>query len=227
MNRRPMPRRRPGTYTSLEDLGRVRLSRHFFMRDFLQSEIGNFYGVPNIPDDPGLAIAAGSKLAAALLDPLVETFGPLAIRSGFRSCDLNHFGATEVKPQKCARNELNYAGHIWDRRDVEGRMGATVSLVIPWFADQYEKGRDWRDLAWWLYDHLPPHNTYFFPKLAAFNLSWWEGQDNSIYSYINPKGKLLGSGAVPSESQEQRAERYADFPAYRGISYPPLPERWQ
>ena len=53
-----MSRRRPGTYISLEELGRTRLSKHFFMRDFLQSEIGNFYGRPNIPDDPDLAIAA-------------------------------------------------------------------------------------------------------------------------------------------------------------------------
>ncbi len=222
-----MPRRRPGTYTGLEDLGRVRLSRHFFLRDFLQSEIGNFYGRPNIPDDPDLAIAAGTRLATELLDPLVETFGPLAIRSGFRSCDLNHFGATEVTPQKCASNESNYAGHIWDRRDANGAMGATVSLAVPWFADQYAQGRDWRDLAWWMHDHLPKHATYFFPKLAAFNLTWREGVENSIYSFANPKGKLLGAGAEPSESRAERAVRYADFPAYRGIAYPPIPERWR
>lgn len=221
-----MARRFPGTYTALEDLGRVRLSRHFFMRDFLQSEIGNFYGKPNIPDDPELAIAAGTRLATELLDPLVETFGPLAIRSGFRSCDLNHFGATEVKPQKCAQNEANYAGHIWDRRDAAGRIGACVSLAVPWFADQYAQGRSWRDLAWWMHDHLPKHATYFFPKLAAFNLTWREGIETAIYSYIDPKGKLLGAGAAPSEGPAQRAKRYADFPPYRGIAYPPLPERW-
>ena len=222
-----MARRRPATYVGLEELGRVRLSRHFFMRDFLQSEIGNFYGVPNIPDDPELAIAAGTKLATELLDPMVETFGPLAVRSGFRSCHLNNFGATEVKPQKCSSNEANYAAHIWDRRDAEGNMGATVSLVVPWFADQYAQGRDWRDLAWWMYDHLPRHAAYFFPKLAAFNLTWREGVQNTIYSFANPKGKLLGAGAEPSESAGERTARYADFPAYRGISYPHIPEKWR
>lgn len=222
-----MTRRRPGTYVSLEELGRTRLSRHFYMRDFLQSEIGNFYGRPNIPDDPDLAVAAGTRLATELLDPLVETFGPIAIRSGFRSCDLNHFGATEVKPQKCASNESNYAGHIWDRRDGAGRMGATVSVAIPWFADQYARGRDWRDLAWWLYDSLPPHSTYFFPKLAAFNISWREEAESSIYSYIAPKGKLLGAGADPAEDAPTRAARHADFPPCRGIAYPPIPERWR
>ena len=76
----------------------VRLSKHFQFRNFLYSEIGNFYGKPNIPDDPDLAIAAGRKLATTLLDPLVETFGPIDIRSGYRSAALNNFGATEVKP---------------------------------------------------------------------------------------------------------------------------------
>ena len=75
-----MARRSPGSYSALEDLGRVRLSRHFFLRDFLYSEIGSFHGVPNLPEDPDLAIAAGTRLCEELLDPLTETFGPLHIR---------------------------------------------------------------------------------------------------------------------------------------------------
>lgn len=219
--------RRPGSYTALEDLGRVRLSRHYFMRDFLYSEIGNFYGKPNIPDDPDLAIAAGRAFCQNLLDPLVETFGPIAVRSAYRSPTLNHFGATQVKPQKCARNPANYAGHIWDRRDERGRMGACVSVVVPWFADQYAQGRDWRDLAWWIHDHLPYSSMYFFPKLAAFNLTWRDAPERSIYSYAAPRGKLLAAGATPAESQAVRAQRYADFPALRGIAYPDLPPKYQ
>lgn len=210
----------PGTYTALEDLGRTRLSKHFFMRNFLNSEIGNFYGKPNIPDDPDLAIAAGRALATECLDPLVETFGPIEIRSGYRSSSLNHFGATEVTPQKCAANPKNYAGHIWDRRDAEGRMGACVSLVIPWFADRYAAGRDWRDLAWWVHDHLPYHALYFFPRLAAFNLTWREDPARSIGSYVAPKGTLLAPGAEPGEEASARRARHADFPAFRGIAYP-------
>jgi len=210
----------PGTYTSLEDLGRTRLSKYFFMRKFLHSEIGNFYGVPNIPDDPDLAIAAGRKLAGELLDPLVETFGPIEIRSGYRSSELNHFGATEVRPQKCSANSKNHAGHIWDRRDDRGRMGACVSVVIPWFADRYDAGRDWRDLAWWVHDHLPYHTMHFFPRLAAFNLTWREEPERSIRSYIAPKGTLLAPGAEPRETAAERRARHTDFPPFRGIAYP-------
>jgi hypothetical protein len=52
------PMKKPLSMRALEDLGRVRLSENFFMRDFLYSEIGNFYGIQNIPDDPDLAIMA-------------------------------------------------------------------------------------------------------------------------------------------------------------------------
>ncbi|MCU0855722.1 MAG: hypothetical protein MUF63_12635 [Rhodobacteraceae bacterium] len=213
-------RRSPRSYTALEDLGRVRLSKHFFLRNFLHSEIGNFYGRPNIPEDPDLAIAAGMRLATDLLDPLVETFGPIEIRSGYRSPQLNHFGATEVTPQKCSANPKNYAGHIWDRRDAAGRMGACVSVVVPWFADRYAAGRDWRDLAWWVHDHLPYHAMYFFPKLAAFNLTWREDPERTIASYVPPRGTLLAVGAEPAESLAERRARWADFPPFRGIRYP-------
>ena len=62
--------RKPGSVKSLEDLGRVRLSENFFMRDFLYSEVANLYGIPNIPDDPDLAIETGRALCENLLEPL-------------------------------------------------------------------------------------------------------------------------------------------------------------
>ncbi len=217
--------RRPRSYVGLEKLGRVRLSRHFYMRDFLYSEIGNFFGRPNIPDDPDLAIAAGTKLCTELLDPIVETFGPIAVRSSYRSPELNHFGATEVKPQKCAANPSNYAHHIWDRRDAKGRMGACACIAIPWFADLYEAGRDWRDLAWWVHDHLDYSSMWFFPRLAAFNLTWREEPARSIDGYMPRRICLLRAGDYAAEPAKDRAERYADFPAFRGISYPDPPRR--
>ena len=221
-----MPRRRPKSYTALEDLGRGRLSRHFFMRDFLWSEIAAMHLRHNVPDDPDLAIAAGTRLATELLDPLVETFGPVAIRSALRSCDLNHYGATEVTPQKCARNEANFAGHIWDRRDAKGRMGACASVVVPWFADQYAQGRDWRDLAWWLHDTLDYHEIMFFPKLAAFNITWREEPGRRVSGYMPHMRVLKRAHEDPAEPFESREKRYADFPPFRGIPYPDIPERW-
>jgi hypothetical protein len=54
------------------------------MRDFLHSEIADFHGIPNIPNAPDLAIAAGRELCEQLLEPLQATFGRLAIRSAYR-----------------------------------------------------------------------------------------------------------------------------------------------
>jgi hypothetical protein len=54
--------RKPGSMHGLEEFGRVRLSANFYMRDCLYSEIASFYGIPNIPEDPDLAIEVGSRL---------------------------------------------------------------------------------------------------------------------------------------------------------------------
>ena len=74
------------------------------------------------------------------------TFGRITIFSGYRSPDVNQL--CNEKKLNCASNEANYAAHIFDYKDKNDHLGATVSIVIPWFADQYEIGRDWRDLAW-------------------------------------------------------------------------------
>jgi hypothetical protein len=84
--------RAPASVRSLETLGRVRLSHSFFMRDFLHSEIADFYGVPNIPEDPDQAIAAGRRLCEELLEPLQAAFGRLAIRSAYRAPAVNALG---------------------------------------------------------------------------------------------------------------------------------------
>ncbi len=215
--------RRPSSVRSLETLGRKRLSRHFFMRDFLYSEIGNVSGIQNIPNDPDLALFAGRKLATELLDPLVETFGTIAIRSAYRSPEVNAYGAKHNLG--CASNEANRASHIWDMRDATGRAGACTSVVIPWFADQYECGRDWQDLAWWLFDNLEFHAITFFPKLAAFNLTWREQPEKRISSYIGTRRHILRAGETPPPVEEREA-RYSDFPEFRGIAFPALPNRY-
>lgn len=209
--------RKPASMWSLETLGRVRLSKHFYMRDFLHSEIGNFYGMPNIPENPDLAIRNGRQLCENLLDPLQETFGRIAIRSGYRSPSLNRFG--NENRLNCARNEANNGHHIWDGKE-KGIEGAGVTVVIPWFADRYDHGRDWQDLAWWIHDHLAYSHLWFFPKLAAFNISWRSEPLRMISSYIAPKGKLLAAGDEPNIGLTRRRAMYSDFPRFCGIKHP-------
>jgi hypothetical protein len=181
--------RKPNSVRALEALGRVRLSPSFFFRDFLHSEIASFYGIPNIPDDPDLAIAAGSKLCTELLEPLQSRFGRISIRSAYRAPEVNRMG--NEKGLNCASNEANFAHHIWDRCDGEGRMGATACIVVHAFVPYYEATGDWEALAWWVHDHLPYSAMQFFPKLSAFNLNWREAPERTIYSYIPPRKGLL------------------------------------
>jgi hypothetical protein len=137
--------RPPKSVRDAETLGHVRLSSSFFMRDFLHSEIANVHGIPNLPDDPELAIAAGRQLCNELLEPLQAVFGRVAIRSAYCSCSLNAFD--NVHYHNCASNRRNYARHIWDRRDSDGYLGAMACVVLPWFVDRLNAGISWRSLA--------------------------------------------------------------------------------
>ena len=92
--------------TKLEDLGRIQLSKSFFMRDFLYSEIANWYCVPNFPDYPEIAVCTGIKLCEELLEPLQDKFGRIAIRSAYRSPNVNQLG--NEKGHNCATNEKNF-----------------------------------------------------------------------------------------------------------------------
>jgi len=200
--------RKPNSMKGLEDLGRVRLSKNFFLRDFLHSEIADFYRIPNIPDDPDLAIEAGNRLCEELLEPLQATFGRLHIRSGYRSREVNEFG--NRNKLNCSTNAATAADHIWDMRDADGCMGATACVVVPWLVDNCDHQEDWQRLAWWIHDHLPYASLCFFPKLWAFNIQWHERPPRRISSYVAPRGVLTKPGMANHEGSH--AEWYAGFP---------------
>ena len=184
------------TVEQLTDLGRVRLSRNFFMREMLYSEVSNLHGVPNIPEDPELAIAVGRKLCEEILEPIREQFGHVGIRSAYRSPVLNQFcnerfvaGDTACW---CTDNNMNAARHIWDRRDEAGFTGATATIVIPAYLDEYERTGDYRPLAWWIRDNVPAYaEIFFFRKLCAFNIRWYEGPSDKAIWYLDPPTREL------------------------------------
>lgn len=193
---------------SLEGIGRIRLSQNFFLRDFLHSEIASAFGIANQPDDLELAIDAGTHLCRELLEPLHATFGKVCIRSGYRSRQVNAIG--HRLHLGCASNSFNHAGHIWDARDAEGRMGATATVVVPWFVDYLDNGGDWRAMAWWVHDHLPFSYMCFYPLLGAFNLQWREQPERKIMSWRQPKGLLQ---QLPMDSLKvDRNSIYPGFP---------------
>lgn len=101
--------------TKLEDLGRIQLSKSFFMRDFLYSEIANWYGVSNFPDHPDIAIRTGTELCQQLLEPLQEKFGRITVRSAYRSPSVNQLG-----------NEKNITAQVM-RKVLQAIFGITLT----------------------------------------------------------------------------------------------------
>jgi hypothetical protein len=184
--------RTPTSVRSMETFSRARLSRTFFMRDFLYSEIAAIEGMSNLPDDPALAISAGRGLCENLLEPLQATFGRLAIRSAYRSPEVNRFGNDHF--QNCGSNARNQGRHIWDQRSADGGMGAMATIVVPWLVDRLDAGVTWPAMAWWIHDHLPYSELQFFPKLAAFNIGWHEFPRRRITSFAPPRGLLTKPG---------------------------------
>lgn len=187
--------KKPTTVTALTDLGRVRLSKSFFMREMLYSEVAVMHGLINVPDDPDLAISAGKHLCEELLEPLQDQWGPIVIRSAYRSCEVNGFCNAMQRAQKagytCGSNESNYAKHIWDRRDADGYMGATACIVVPGYYDAHRATGSWTGLASWIHENLPYSSLCFYPKYWAFNISWHEKPERRIDSYVEPKGRFL------------------------------------
>jgi hypothetical protein len=200
--------RKPGSVKSLEDLGRVRLSENFFLRDFLYSEVANLYGVPNIPDEPDLAIEAGRALCENLLEPLREKFGRISIRSAYRNREVAR--VCNERGHNCAKPESEYAEHIWDRRDADGFMGAMATVIVHAFIPYYQRTGHWEAMAWWVHDHLPYSTMLFFPKFSAFNLGWREVPKRRIRSFIPPRrGVLTKAGMANQEGSHE--DEFAEF----------------
>ena len=203
----------PKSVRTLEDFTRTRLSKHFFMRDFLYSEIAAIEGFRNLPADPDLAVAAGTGLCVNLLEPLQSAFGRIAVRSAFRSAEVNQFGNENF--QSCARNSYDRARHIWDQRDDDGAMGAMATVIVPWFVDRNaEDGTSWTALAWWIHDHLPYSELQWFPKHLAFNIAWHERPKRRITSYVAPRGLLTKPGMDNHEGDH--SAHYPAFPPLGG-----------
>jgi len=202
---------------ALEELGRVQLSKSFFMREFLYSEIAQIENLSNMPENPELAIASGKNLCEKVLEPIQQQLGRISIRSAYRSRKVNEKGAENNNQYNCATNESNYVRHIWDVRDANGYMGATACIIVTSFIPYYERTGDWTALAWWICDRIPDYaDLEFFSKYAAFNISWHENPNypKSIYSHIkdphtNKKGYLTKEGM--SNFTGSHAEFYQEF----------------
>tara|TARA_R110001592_G_scaffold336271_2_gene621733 strand:+ start:2245 stop:2907 length:663 start_codon:yes stop_codon:yes gene_type:complete len=200
-------------FNRLEEIGKIRLSQNFYLRDFLYSEIAIAHNLINIPNDLELAIASGSELCEKILEPLQNAWGRIHIRSGYRSPQVNEFG--NMNKLNCASNDKNYAGHIWDVRDKANNIGATACIVIPRYVDYFRKTGDWASLAWWIHHNIPEYdNITFFASNAAFNIRWYDtkNKEKTIKSFAtNPdtedKKNILNKGVIHEFYVNKTAEK--------------------
>ena len=118
------------TVNQLEDFGRERLSKSFYMREFLYSEISQVHGIPNIPDDPELAIAAGKALCENVLEPIQDRLGRISVRSGFRSVAVNAKGAENQQPVQLCGGQLRVPHLGPERARIHGRDGVRRGDVV-------------------------------------------------------------------------------------------------
>jgi hypothetical protein len=196
---------------TLTEFGRQRLSDNFFMREMLYSEVGNFYGVPNIPENPERALAVGRQVATRLLEPLKQAFGHVSIRSAYRSPTLNAFCNDLFQRGDaacwCTDNEKNAARHIWDRLDSNGYLGGTVTVFLPLYLAHYEQTGDFCPLAWWICDHVTDYaEVFFFRKLCAFNIRWYQGpSEKEIWFLDPPRRELLTRTGLDGHAGEHSA----------------------
>ena len=183
----------PKIVKTLEDFGRIQLSKSFFMREFLYSEISQIESIPNIPSNPELAVATGKRLCEEVLEPIQERLGRISVRSAYRSTAVNGKGAENKNQYGCARNESNFARHIWDERDKNGNSGAMACVVVTAFQPYFERTRNWEALAWWIHDHVSAYSELeFFTKnvVLAFNVGWHEVSKKTIHAWA-PTRKCL------------------------------------
>ena len=112
--------RTPTSVDTLENLGRIKLSKTFVIWDCLYSEISQIERIPNLPNNPELAVEVGRHLCEEVLEPIQDRHGRIAIRSAYRSRNVNDVGAENHNQYRCARSDANRARHIWDELDENG-----------------------------------------------------------------------------------------------------------
>jgi hypothetical protein len=94
---------------TITDPTKVRLSDHFLLSDFIGCHSVYTKGLKNEWIDPdGSKLLEGSYLCETLLEPLLETYGPLSVSYGYISPDLSRKIVTYQDP-----NIPSY--HRWDK----------------------------------------------------------------------------------------------------------------
>ena len=137
--------------------------RHFTYRQLIEcGETQAQTALPNLPKQPD-SYTALYDLAANILDPVIDYYGPVKLTYGFSSPELakNIKGRIAPKLDQHAACELNRKGE-----PVCPRLGAAVDFIV--------EDEDMEEVARWIIANLPYDRLYFYGKDRPVHVSYSE-----------------------------------------------------
>lgn len=135
--------------------------QHYTYRQLIEcGETQTKTGLPNLPQQPD-SYTALYDLAAKLLDPVIDYYGPIKLTYGFSSPTLaKHIkGRIAPKLDQHAACELNRNGE-----PICPRRGAAVDFIV--------EDEDMEEVAHWIIANLPYDRLYFYGKDRPIHISY-------------------------------------------------------
>jgi DNA phosphorothioation-associated putative methyltransferase len=154
--------------------------QHFTYRQLIEcGETQAKTGLPNLPKQPD-SYTALFDLAAYILDPLIDYYGPIKLTYGFSSPELanNIKGRIAPKLDQHAACELNRNGE-----PVCPRLGAAVAFIV--------EDEDMEEVARWIIANLPYDRLYFYGKDRPIHLSYSQQPAREAYALREIGGRRV------------------------------------
>ena len=135
--------------------------------------------LPNLPKQPD-SYTALYELAANILDPVIDYYGPIKLTYGFASTALTKHIQGRIAPKldQHAACELNRKGE-----PVCPRLGAAVDFIV--------EDEDMEEVAHWIMINLPYDRLYFYGKDRPIHVSYSKQPVREAYEMREVGGKRI------------------------------------
>lgn len=185
-------------YQSLERFSRTRLSKTFYMRDFLFSGHSSAAGVHSYPvDDVDQVLRSGKELCERLLEPILERFGRFIITYGYTN-RLGMDGLLSRKEQLKVWSKSN--PHHWDRGTFGKQVYARVD-ILPLCVEDGEVSK--KEFGEWVMNNLD----------VCLLMQW--RKSNVFCITISPRPRRVWLEWVPQGKGEGNSNRIT----FMGVEY--------
>ena len=148
--------------------------KYLTFRDLIQAgETWRRSHIPTLPTQPG-TVAALSRLAEDLLDPVIERFGPLEVTYGFASAALTRHIHGRIDPSRD-----QHSGHELrpDGKPICSRLGQAVDFRVR----DLSSGR----IAAWVVANLPFDRLYFYGADRPLHVSIGPDESRTVVTMLS------------------------------------------